>query len=92
MQTVIASLCDAIAILDERGVIISVNRVWRTFAATHGGSAALAAGVGIDYLAVVRRSAANDALAALALRGLEDVLAGRETLFTLCLLYTSRCV
>ena len=83
MPTVIASLCDAIAVLDERGVIISVNRVWQNFAASNGGSAALAAGVGIDYLAVVRRSAATDVLAAVALRGLENVLAGRETLFTL---------
>jgi PAS domain S-box-containing protein len=74
---------DSIAVLDEQGVIISVNQGWQAFAQGNGGSAALSAGVGIDYLAAVRRSAATDSLAAAALRGSEEILAGRQTLFTL---------
>lgn len=76
-------LADSIAVLDQRGVILSVNQGWRDFAESNGGSSELADGHGIDYLAVVRRAAANDVLAAAALRGLEEVLAGRQTLFTL---------
>jgi PAS domain-containing protein len=72
MPAVMDSSCDSIAVLDEHGVIISVNQVWRAFAESNGGSAALAAGVGIDYLAAVRRAAATDALAAAALQGCEE--------------------
>ena len=77
------SLAESIAVLDQRGVILSVNQGWRDFAESNGGSSELADGRGIDYLAVVRRAAASDVLAAAALRGLEEVLAGRQTLFTL---------
>lgn len=83
MHSLIDSQCDSIAVLDEHGGIISVNQAWRTFAESNGGSVALAAGVGIDYLAAVRRAAATDSLAAAALRGCQEVLAGRQTLFTL---------
>ncbi len=75
--------CDSIAVLDEHGVIVSVNPVWHAFAGSNGGSAALAKGVGIDYLGAVRRAAARDSLAAAALQGSEDVLAGRQATFTL---------
>ena len=77
------SLCDSIAVLDEHGVIVSVNQGWKAFAESNGGSELLANGVGVDYLAAVRRSAASDSLAAAALRGSEAVLAGRQTMFTL---------
>ena len=83
MHSLTDSQCDSIAVLNEFGVIISVNQAWCSFAESNGGCAALAAGVGIDYLAAVRRAAATDSLAAAALRGCEQVLAGRQTLFTL---------
>ena len=83
MNAVMDSSCDSIAVLDEHGVIVSVNQVWRAFAESNGGSAALATGIGIDYLAAVRRAAATDALAAAALQGCEEILAGRQTLFSL---------
>jgi PAS domain-containing protein len=83
MHSLTDSQCDSIAVLDERrdhqrqpGMVGALPRA--TAAAP-----ALAAGVGIDYLAVVRRAAATDSLAAAALRGCEEVLAGRQTLFTL---------
>jgi len=80
---VIDSLCDSIAVVNEHGLIISVNQAWRTFADNNGGSAELVAGIGIDYLATLRRAAANDSFACAALQGSEAVLAGRQTLFTL---------
>ncbi|MEF8702264.1 MAG: PAS domain-containing protein [Candidatus Accumulibacter sp. UW26] len=81
--SVIDPSCDSIAVLDEHGVIVSVNPVWQAFAGSNGGSAALASGVGIDYLGAVRRAAAGDSLAAAALQGSEDVLAGRQATFIL---------
>ncbi|MBK7674407.1 MAG: PAS domain S-box protein [Candidatus Accumulibacter sp.] len=83
MNAVMDSSCDSIAVLDAHGVIVSVNQVWRAFAESNGGSAALATGIGIDYLAAVRRAAASDSLAAAALQGCEEILAGRQTLFSL---------
>lgn len=83
MSTLIDPLWDTIAVLDEHGVIVSVNKVWRDFAESNGGSAALASGVGMDYLAVVRRAAVTDVLAAAALQGLEEVLDGRQSMFML---------
>ena len=63
MTTLIDPLRDTIAVLDEHGVIVSVNRVWRDFAESNGGSTVLASGVGLDYLAVVRRAAGSDSCA-----------------------------
>jgi PAS domain S-box-containing protein len=83
MSTLIDPLWDTIAVLDEHGVIVSVNKVWRDFAESNGGSAVLASGVGLDYLAVVRRAAGSDVLAAAALQGLEEVLNGQQSMFTL---------
>jgi hypothetical protein len=83
MSAVIDSLCDSIAVVNEQGLIISVNQAWRTFADNNGGSADLAAGIGIDYLATLRRAAASDPFACAALQGSAAVLAGRQTLFTL---------
>ena len=83
MQPLRNSPYDSIAVLDENGVIISVNQGWRAFAESNGGSAALAAGIGIDYLAAVRCAAITDSLAAAALKGSEAVLAGQQTLFAL---------
>ena len=47
MNAVMESSCDSIAVLDDHGVIVSVNQVWRAFAESNGGSAALATGIGI---------------------------------------------
>jgi hypothetical protein len=63
MSAVIDSLGDSIAVVNDQGLIISVNQAWRTFADNNGGSTELAAGIGIDYLAAVRRAAASDAFA-----------------------------
>ncbi len=83
MSALIDPLSDTIAVLDEHGVIVSVNKVWRDFAESNGGSAVLASGVGLDYLAVVRRAAGSDVLAAAALQGLEEVLNGQQSMFML---------
>lgn len=51
-----------VAILDRDGVVVSVNRAWRDFAAANGGDPA-STGVGASYLAACE-AAAGDPLAA----------------------------
>lgn len=73
---VLDALPDATAILNPAGIIVAVNRAWRMFAVDNGGTSA-ATGVGVDYLDVCARAAADgcaDATAVLA--GLRAVLAG----------------
>lgn len=71
-----------LAILDQDGTIIFVNRAWRDFAAENGGSAC-AIGEGADYLAVCEAAArAGDALAAHFARGLQGVLRGIQANFS----------
>lgn len=47
-----------VAILDETGSVLAVNRAWKTFAAIHGGQPERI-GVGVDYLAVCDQAASD---------------------------------
>lgn len=73
-----------LAVLDETGCIIAVNRGWRRFARTNGASDALREGVGVDYLAACHRAdgdAAEDGR--LAADGIGGVLAREYPIFTM---------
>jgi hypothetical protein len=75
-RAVLDALPDATAILDQSGTIVSVNRAWRMFTLDNNGRAE-ATGVGVNYLEVCRRAAAqgcDDAVEVLV--GLQAVLAG----------------
>ena len=73
---VLDALPDPTAVVDSAGVIIAVNRAWRTFA-LEGGGTADATGVGTSYLDVCSRAAATGSTEALeALNGLRAVLIG----------------
>ncbi|HEX5751386.1 MAG TPA: PAS domain S-box protein [Archangium sp.] len=81
LRSVLDSLSAHIAVLDEAGVIVSVNEAWRRFAARHGLVAGTCrdchCGVGENYLAVAdaaARQGLEDSRAAA--RGIRDVLAG----------------
>jgi diguanylate cyclase (GGDEF)-like protein len=70
------ALPDSTAVLDHSGGILAVNRAWRMFAVDNGGQTG-ATGVGMNYLELCERSAADgcaDATAAAA--GLRAVLDG----------------
>jgi diguanylate cyclase (GGDEF)-like protein len=70
------ALPDATSVLDRSGTIVAVNRVWRMFTIDNGGSPEKT-GVGISYLDVCARSAADGCSdAAEVLAGLRAVLAG----------------
>lgn len=66
----------SVAVLAADGTIEVVNQAWERFALANGGVPD-ELGVGINYLEVCARSAAEEPTAAAALHGLRQVLAGR---------------
>ncbi len=80
LQRAIDTIEASIAILDERGVVVSVNDGWRRFARENGASPDV--GIGSDYVAVTRVAAdSGDADARAVLEGLEAIRAGRVPYF-----------
>jgi diguanylate cyclase (GGDEF)-like protein len=75
-QALLDALPDSTAVLDHSGGILAVNRAWRMFAVDNGGQTG-ATGVGMNYLELCERSAADGcADAAAAAAGLRAVLDG----------------
>lgn len=72
-----------ISVLDAAGRIVAVNMAWMRFATDNGAEESTAVAVGSDYLAACRRAATDDAYARQALEGIEKVLAGRSSHFSL---------
>jgi PAS domain S-box-containing protein len=82
VRSVLDSLPQEIAVLDERGVILAVNRAWRAFASRNA-TAPESVGPGIDYIEVMRTAARGDPCAHEALQGLEALRAGTSDVFEL---------
>lgn len=82
-RAVIDALGEAIAIVDQTGLILNVNRMWKNFVRNNGGdphSRTLCEGV--NYLEVCRRSAEKgDTDAEFVAQGIERVLAGESESF-----------
>lgn len=77
-RAVMDSLSAHLAILDDRGTVLAVNRAWREFAAAGAGPAALiGCDVGASYVTTCAK-AGHDALAA----GVRDVLAEAQDEFS----------
>ena len=70
-----------VAVLDDKGDIVVVNRAWTNFAAANGASPVCGVAVGVNYLDVCRRASGVDAVARQALDGLEAVLSGARAHF-----------
>ena len=79
---VLDGLDSHIAVLDDSGRIIAVNRAWRSFAEANGGSDS-GCFVGSNYLAVCDTAARTDALAGAVRDGIQVVRDGRQDAFTL---------
>jgi two-component sensor histidine kinase len=77
------ALAAHIAVLDARGTIVAVNAAWERFGRTHGAPPFIATGVGLNYLDVCRRAAAESVEARDAWLGLQAVFEGRQPEFTL---------
>ena len=75
-RALLDALPDSTAVLDHSGDILAVNRAWQMFAVDNGGRTG-ATGVGMNYLELCERSAADGcADAAAAVAGLRAVLDG----------------
>ncbi|MEJ6007459.1 PAS domain S-box protein [Paucibacter sp. AS339] len=82
---VIDALTEQIAVLDSNGVIVTVNRAWREFARSNGATGLAAESIGVNYLEVCRSAGAQLSAdeAAPALQGIEAVLSGSRSEFSL---------
>lgn len=82
-QSVLDSLSAQIAVLDETGRILTVNRAWRRFAEENGADAELGSGVGLNYFEISASSgeAASDGDASI--NGIRGVIEGRLPVFTM---------
>lgn len=83
-QSVLGSLSAHIAVLNPAGAIVAVNDAWINFARENGNPPESSIGIGADYVAVCRQSAAEgDDVAAEALAGILTVIDGNRSRFTL---------
>jgi PAS domain S-box-containing protein len=80
-HAVLSSLPAHIAVIDRSGKIISVNEAWTAFASANAANGTC--GVGCNYLDVCRTSSSGAVEAQLVKTGIEEVLAGTRSLFTL---------
>lgn len=82
LQHIFQALAAEVAVVDNAGRIIAVNREWLRFAAENGAADSPAVDKGANYLDVCRRSALRgDREAGEALAGIESVLDGRSPRF-----------
>jgi two-component system, LuxR family, sensor kinase FixL len=84
VRSVFASPVANIAVLDGNGRILAVNAAWQRFAQANGGSTLIQSSVGVNYLDICRAAVeSGDELAGEALRGLQEVMDGTKTVFSL---------
>jgi diguanylate cyclase (GGDEF)-like protein len=83
--SVLDSLLEPIAVLDENGVIGAVNAAWRQFAWSNGGGNGATSPIGINYLSICEQAAAtpNGEEGAVAAEGIRAVMNGRRSEFHL---------
>jgi len=83
--SVLDSLLEPIAVLDQNGVIGAVNAAWRQFAWINGAPDEVTSPIGVSYLSVCGQAAAtpNGPEGALAAEGIRAVMDGRRTEFHL---------
>lgn len=78
---IVDSLEEHLAVIDAAGTIVDVNRAWKQFGIDNG-LAGGSAGIGGNYLQVLRNSAAaGDELAEAAARGIDEVIDGACAVF-----------
>lgn len=84
-RSIVDSLSEHLAILDQQGVILAVNEAWKQFSRCNGGTEQTLDPVGVNYLEACGRdgedSYSQDALDLHA--GMRDVLAGQRSEFHL---------
>lgn len=83
IATFFDSLDDMVAVIDENGTILAVNRAWREFAKENGAPQELTDAIGVNYLSVCEPSKYTDLDIAKAQRGIRSVLSGELHRFEL---------
>ncbi len=86
LQDVLDALAENIAVLDQGGNIVMVNRAWEAFARNNGDPALMHSGTGQNYLEVCQvacETEGADSDAARAYQGLRRVLAGEQAHFSM---------
>jgi len=79
-RTILDGLGAAIAVLDEAGVVLSVNQAWRALAIAHSGIADVA--FGSNYLAGCDNAGGDEHVDGMAIAaGVRQVIAGERALF-----------
>jgi len=79
-SAILDSISANIAVVDSTGKILAVNRSWEDFAAINQMSDNARLGIGVNYFDVCRAAGA-DPNARAALKGILDVLQGRQSSF-----------
>jgi nitrogen-specific signal transduction histidine kinase len=75
LHTILSSINSHIALVEENGLIISVNKAWEHFSKEHREPWLERTGPGSNYLEACKRSAnTGDALAAKALHGFQQII------------------
>ncbi len=69
-----------IAVLDESGTILEINEAWQRFGIENQATAS-GIGVGVNYLQHCEQSLSQDDQTPAYVRGIKDVIAGRQTRF-----------
>ncbi len=83
-RAVLDSLSPHIAVVDRGGRIVAVNDAWERFGRQNSGGASARMGYGANYLDVTRKAiAAGEKGAKQALGGIEDVMAGKLSTFSM---------
>jgi PAS domain S-box-containing protein len=83
-RTILDSLTAHIAVLDQAGTITAVNQAWEQFGRENGSPSLAQSSIGLNYLDVCRQAMGEEAtLARAALQGIQAVLSGSQSLFTL---------
>ena len=77
-RAVLNSLSVHVCVLDKEGVIVTTNDAWKEFAKRHVDSAFIFGEVGDNYFDYCRRTVAGTVTGQAILRGIEEVLMGRE--------------
>jgi len=83
-RSILASLNYHIAILDSKGLILSVNKAWERFGHENGSPSSASIGPGVNYLDACRVAASqDDPFALAALDGIQSVQDGAQEMFRL---------
>ena len=83
-QAILSSIPSHIAVIDNQGTIVTVNKPWTNFLEKNSDGAPTDLVIGVNYLSVCRKSAEQgDENAKDALAGIQSVLSGEQDEFSM---------